>query len=376
MNSAPSRSQEPILSKEWVIFFLRLAGVILIVLCLVAGANVLVNPVGIYTAKIFPTADRNARYWKIALLKNAKPKPRVLILGASNSMKIDPAEVFAVTGETAFNAAVDAAMAEDFYPIVRFAEEDVHADLRLVVIGLDVDSFHDHRPEDIRFINAPYAREYCGVSKWTARWEDFKYLFDRSQAALSEYSVKAWLRRKTEAITQFQANGGLRYNRWEESIKAGTFNLQGNVNGSIAEMGERFKGFDHISPERLKYLEKTLQYCHSRGITVVMYISPMHPMLHQALTNLPALQMELSVAADHLAAEYGGSFMDESDVSFFGGNPSYFYDGIHFDARTAKSLIDTVLRKSGQETDAPKLHSMEGEAGAIVGEFSTQALRR
>lgn len=343
VSERPPRVQE--LTREWRSFTQTFLASVLSLLTGVALLNFLVNPMSLYRTRLFPAVLMNSRADKVVLLQHAVNKPSVLIVGSSRAMKISPSEVEKATGLPAFNAAVDSAMAEDYYAMVRFAEENAALNLRMVIIGLDVEAFHNAKPEDERILAVPALRHYVGVSGRGHDWNAFTKLFERQQTMLSFHSVRAMLQHNSQVNSHFEADGYLRYDKWEKDRQAELFNLQANINDSISEYRSRFQAFSELSSRRLTYFERTLRYCKEHGIAVLIFVTPLHPDVIASLPNYEPRHRELQAAIQPMCKKYSVPLLDFSDISAFDGSPKYFYDGAHVDERNAQLMVNHLFAR-------------------------------
>jgi hypothetical protein len=334
--------------EKWRRFTLAFLRLLLLLLCGVATLNFGVNPMSLYPTRLFPAVLMNSRADKIALLRQLQHeinKPKALIIGSSRVMKIEPSDIKKVTGYPAFNAAVDSAMAEDYYALVRFAEEKANLDLRMVILGLDVEAFHNARLEDDRVLAVPALRGYLGVSGFGHDWKAFTELFERQQTSLSLHSLRAVATHRSAVNSHFESDGYLRYDKWERDRQGGSFDLQANIKDSINEYGPRFRNFSQLSAERLNYLERTIRYCFEHGIAIIMFVTPLHPDVIASLPNYEPRHRELQAQVGRLCAKYSVPLLDYSDIAAFGGNPRYFYDGGHVDERNSHLIVINLFHR-------------------------------
>lgn len=125
-----------------------------VLLCLLSAALFLLAVVGVNLA--FARDSVSARDLKFESLTRCRPE--VLILGSSRSMRIRPATVRALTGRSAFNAAVDSALVEDFVALAERAPGK-----KEILLGVDLEAFHNQWSTD------PGLLELTGTSPWGAR---------------------------------------------------------------------------------------------------------------------------------------------------------------------------------------------------------------
>lgn len=321
-------------------------------LAAVGALNFIVNPLGDYPLHVFTRVSTDARDTKLELLDRAAPRTRVLILGSSRAMKISPALIERITGMKAFNACVETAMMEDVYAMLRYTIEQEHAPIRLVILGIDVEAFHNHRAVSDRLMASPALRGY--VSQWnTEPWIAFTRLFTASQTYYSLLSIDDRLRHRSRFLNYvYDANGYLHYPYWERKTAQGewvrapeTFDLNSTIASSVAEYHGRFLNYTAPSEERVALLRRTIAYCRAHGIRLKMFITPVHPTLVRALAPQGFNERRGDVIAV-LRALTGDAVADFTDPSSYGGDLRHFYDGAHVDEENADRIVRRLVTAS------------------------------
>src|SRR5262245_33156091 len=95
---------QPARGAGWLLAWVGLAAVPL--LALVAGLNYLVNPLMIYSTRLFQPIVLHSRSEKMLLYRAAEPPPEIVVLGSSTSFTMAPAFIRERTGRPAFNASL------------------------------------------------------------------------------------------------------------------------------------------------------------------------------------------------------------------------------------------------------------------------------
>jgi hypothetical protein len=320
--------------------------VVAIGLISLAAFNFIINPMDYYPPRIVPPAVWDARDIKTRLLSTVRPKPRILILGSSRAMKLDPALVTQITGEPAFNATVESAMAEDYYAMLRYAVEQKGIDPKLVIIGIDLESFHNHTATDGRLLMSGSLRRYLKGENRKIPWKEFTMLFTASQTYYSIVCLQHALSGvPPEESTRFDSNGYLHYVKWEAERQTGHYDLEGKFEKTRADYISRFDRFTGVSPDRLDYLRRTLEYCRAHHIAVRLYITPISPGLAESLRPYGYFQRRQEViTAVRSLLQPGEKLYDFSDIASFSGNPAHFFDAAHIDERNSALLTQQLLR--------------------------------
>ncbi|HVP43765.1 MAG TPA: hypothetical protein VMS96_10045 [Terriglobales bacterium] len=344
---ATAAAQDPAAAELWRPFVRRFLGLLLGSLLAIVSMNFLVNPMGLYPPHWLPPVTWNTRTIKPELLQQARPKPQVMILGSSRSMQIAPAEVRQITGLPTFNAAVDSAMAEDYYLMLRYAVERAGIAPKMVLLGVDVEAFHNARPVDDRVFEAEAFRELLpGHTFWA--WKMFYKLFVHQQTHLALRSLRIQLTGHFPLRDHFDPDGYLHYGDYEKERATGHYDVNAKIQRNVAWYVERTAGYTAISPERQKYLEELLQYCHDRNIKVVMWVTPLGPRLLETLGPRGYDQREREVLAmlQEEGAKYGAEVYDFSAVEKFGGDPRGFWDGAHMTEQNNALVTRLMLRRT------------------------------
>ncbi len=316
----------------WRSFVRRFLWTLCAVLVFVALLNFLVNPESIYPLELLPPLTWNTRPAKARMMEQAQPRPQALILGSSRIMKIEPALVERLTGLPTFNAGVNSAMTEDYYILLRYAVERAHLPLKLVIIGVDVDAFHDREPLNDYLLQPNALGSYLQKGEARhAQWKRFTTLFNGYQTKLSFVSLWDSLIHKRKAAYHFEPDGYLHFDQYEAERAGGHYDLDGKISVNVDQYLRRYEGFDKLSSQRLDYFEQTLRYAHDHGFRVIVFLTPAHPRLIAALQarDYQRLQAAALAAVSRLCARYSIPFHDLSSLDKFGGRAQDYFDGIH-----------------------------------------------
>jgi len=327
-------------------FLVRFCASVVCALLTIVTANCVVNPLDLYTLHVFEPMVRSSRVSKIRAVRElGAPGPSAIVLGSSRAMQIAPAMITAGTGLPAFNFATDSARAEDYYADLRWLVEDAGLAPKLLIIGADVEAFHNQAPPDERLLAIPALSRYLyGGELAQSRVDRLRRLVSYQQTQLTALSLArtAWRaglratgrRRGGDPVhSHFAADGYLRYDDWERERQEGRFTLEEHVQSSVPEYRGRFEGFTALSDLRRDYFHALLVYAEARHITVVIYLTPLHPAVIRALEPLGYADRRLEVTA-FLAAEAqgaGATYFDFSTIDRFEGDPNAFWDGGHVD---------------------------------------------
>lgn len=332
--------------------FLALFGVTATcLLVLAAAANYFVNPLDLYPPRLFEPAVRNSRVTKLRLLtRTDRVKPQAIVLGSSRSMQLSPGAIERSTGRPAFNFATDSALAEDYYVNLRWLVEDAGITPSLLIIGADVEAFHERAEPDERLLaNAALSKYLEQGQRWQARLDSVTRLLSLQQTqATVRLLARGALGRPAPVPWHYEADGYLQYDEFERERAAGRFPLEKNIQTSVTEYRARFAGFSALSPTRKDYFNKTLAYARSRNIAAIVFLTPLHPVVIRGLEP-QGYQARVSEAAAFLAEASraaGATFVDLSSIDRFGGDPDAFWDGGHMDPANMERLTQRLLGPS------------------------------
>lgn len=328
----------------WRRFVVRFLVLLVGLLCAIALLNYLVNPESIYGTSLLPPLTWNTRPEKASLMDAAQPRPQALILGSSRVMKLDPAQVQRITGLPTFNAGVNVAMTEDDYALLRYAVERARMPLKLVIIGVDVDAFHDREPVN-DYLQQPNALgSYLSNQAQHRRWKQYTMLFNGYQTKLSLVSLWDAVRGR-KANYRFEPNGYVHFLQYEAERKRGHYDLDKKVDTNIEQYVRRYQGYSGLSSQRLEYFKKTLAYARQRNMEVKVFLTPAHPRLLTSLEqkDYNARHDQVLDAMQRACAEAGAGFRDLSTVEKFGGSASDFYDGVHPNEANSAKIVDALF---------------------------------
>lgn len=314
-------------------------------LAAVVTLNLVVNPDGIYPLHVMPQLTWGTRPLKAEMLKTISPSPEALILGSSRVMALPPSEVERATGLPAFNLGVDVAKAEDFYVMLRYAVEVAHLRPRLLLLGCDVEAFHNQEPPHYYLQQPSLLATFLnqGVpADW--RWRQFTRLLSHQQAELSVMSLYK-IARGERPLSHTEPDGRIFFDDWERQKERGEFNQHREIQLTLGRYTPRYDQYTGLSQERLDYFNATLKYAHDHQIATVVFMTPIHHELEQALRShgYEARRQEAVVAVQRLCSGWDVPFHDFSSAQSFGADDSDFYDGVHYDPKFANLLISHLL---------------------------------
>lgn len=241
------------------------------------------------------------RPMKLELIDVLEAAPQTLWLGSSTSREVDPDVLTALSGRTAFNAAVSAGRPLEARVFASAMAGKFPAAVPHIVIGLDVEQFRRERQDPIRRRPAgsqpPPSRRY--------RADGFRKINPYAAWVLSEH-------------------------------------LAPSIRRYVREVYPAFRGLD---PVQVRELRALIEMANIAGGTPSIVIMPAHPSFIRTLRPLgrPARRAALLQTLAGFAAD-GLKFrqIDLGTIGTFGGTPAGFYDCVHMRPATMRMLLKRV----------------------------------
>jgi hypothetical protein len=309
-----------------------LLGLVFLALAAVAGLNWSVNPLGFYQTHWIRPLTWSSRAAKVALVDRTKQVPGVLILGSSRSMTVRPDDIRELTGLPAVNLSVDQAHAEDLWALYRYVVEVSGWSPKEIILGLDLEAFHNHAITDDRLVASAALRPLLPAAiQRAAFWRRLGALLSGDQAARAFQALWFTATGFPPQTYEFDETGFIHYLVWDREIAEGRFKAA--IAESVPEYISRFSQYTAVDSARWSLLEQLVRSAGQRGILVRSYLTPLHPDVQprvEAATAFAKIQQDTVVRLRTLAATTPSfRFKDFSDLRSFGGHPELFYDGGH-----------------------------------------------
>jgi hypothetical protein len=322
-----------------------LLGFVLVGLALIAGLNWSVNPLGFYQTHWIRPLTWSSRTARVALIDSAATPPGVLVLGSSRSMSVHPDDIRELTGLPAVNLAVDQARAEDLWALYRYAVEVHGWAPKEIILGLDLEAFHNHAVADDRLIASPALRPLLPDSiRKAAFWRQSSALLSGDQASRALQSLWFTATAFPPHTYQFDEVGFIHYLVWDRQIAEGRFHA--DIAGSVPEYITRFMQYTAVDPDRWALFAKLVQSASQRGMTIRSYLTPLHPEVQPAVEKATAFTRVHQDAVDHLRALERTTpafhFRDFTDLQSFGGQADLFYDGGHMRSENVRLMVRSL----------------------------------
>ena len=318
-----------------------LVGVASLLLAVLAF-DVAVDPYGGLGVGLFPTAITDDAAIKVHLIQQLHAPPHDVVLGSSRSLKIDPKQIRALTGHTAFNAGVRAGTPIETWALANYVHDRFPGAPMHFVWLVDVESFRSNQLDASLLNTAPLRGYFSAVDQLQARAGAIMPLLSWNAFKDSVRVVRAKVDGGTLRSSRFMANrpNGFLANGYHA------------VDGDLPPRGQwnkylriyRTGEFPRLRWRPLHYLEQTVAAMNSWGDRPLIILPPLQPELLKVLRPLGWTQRHAELLAElhRLGQTQRFDLLDLSTVRSFGGEPHGFFDGVHMRAGNAHRLIAAV----------------------------------
>jgi hypothetical protein len=327
----------PIRSAFWLLRRLGLAGGL--ALALVAGLNYLVNPLGIYSSRLFEPIVLHSRTEKMRLYRAASPRPEIVILGSSSSFTMAPAQIQERTGQTAFNASLHGGVPEDYLAFLRYMAS-LGTLPSLLIVPMSVEQVRPDLPAGFEPHNplAPY------IEREPRGWlPDLGRLVTLEQARASLRLLAAELRGRPPSHYRFDSDGRAHFRESPEPLDRIVDSYLGT-----REWSPGVYAFPDLDARQMSLFHRFLALARRLDVKVIVYVPPLYPRavaLYERESNLPALRAKL---LERLHAWQAQGLIvavhDFTRVESFGGHAQEFHDLAHPTAEASRRMLDLMLR--------------------------------
>lgn len=328
---------------------LMTAAIAAIVVMLVAGFNVVVDPYGTVGTAVFPTVTWTDRALKVYLAGNLPRPPGVVILGSSRAMKFEPAYIEEKTGASGFNAAVSSGRPIDAWAFVNMVHHRWPDDRPGYLWLLDVEAFRTWPPDPGLLSTPKLARHLPPEMRGGLGLDDIKLLVSWETAAMSLRSVRKQLSDADPGAStedeDFAADGFRIRNYQDDRLAAGR-PLAAGVRFTTRQAARTYQDdYEALDPTARRFFSRTIELMNRIGATPIVVISPQHPEVTAAVADLgwAARHEDLLAFLEDQQERHDLIVLDYADVAAFGGDPDDFFDGYHMTVPNTRRLVDAVL---------------------------------
>jgi hypothetical protein len=314
----------------------------LLLTILVATFTALVDPLGRFGTGLLPPVVTSDRDQKARLYLARRPQPELVVLGSSRSKTIAPACLSHLSGQSAFNFAVNGAGSEDLVAILRFILAQRDESVRTLLVGLDPEMLQPsggvHRalegsralgpyaPDGTRGHRPPLAADLLG---WQAVSSAVRSVMARHRPAETPEFV-------------LEADGLERYARIEDAIRAGRFDQSARVRGSIPGALSRYEAFPSLDSARVAWLGEFLAEARRSSVVVRAFIPPVHPEFARHAEHT-AWRDRTNETVNLLTGLERDGLLRYVEIRGLTADTTGFVDAVHFLAPVAARLAGALM---------------------------------
>ena len=358
-------------------FFIPFFATLIILFSATISINFYVNSYGYYgDEQLGDNGVFNAEIAKYDYLKQARIKPKAIVLGSSNSMRMLPKTIDSLFGLSAYNYGVYQATVEDFYCISNALIRDLKILPALMIICVDDWNFAEYPVAgDVVFKGgqnrlcykwrlSQYLKDFSWI---TLRWCQLKSAISYEQTASSISILKTGVgEKKIPDISKVFLEGGVRkkysnedgeditdlaeqgkYKATEALQKFHEKSLKLDPRGLTKGSHEDFK---NLEPERLKLFEELIQFLEKNKVKVILNIMPVQPYVQQVLIEHTSYAQRMSLLAAYLndlKNKYPNIILvkDNHEIKNFNGLSEHFFDRIHPTSVNSDSMLVSIKRQ-------------------------------
>jgi hypothetical protein len=243
------------------------------------------------------------------------------------------------------NLAVDQARAEDLWALYRYAVEVHGWAPKEIILGLDLEAFHNHAAADDRLIASPALRPLLPEAiRKAAFWRRSSALLSGDQASRALQALWFAATAFPPHTYQFDETGFIHYRIWDREIAEGRFHA--DIAGSVPEYITRFIQYTAVDLDRWGLFEQLVKDASQRGMTIRSYLTPLHPVVQREVEGATAFGRVHQDAVDRLHAlartTPGFHFQDFTELQSFAGQTGLFYDGGHMRPENVRLMVRSL----------------------------------
>lgn len=302
----------------------------------------------------FPQVIAKTRAEKLKMFDayNASKPVTGVLLGSSRSAVLEPAILDRITGERYFNASVFGGHAEDYLAFYRLFRAK-SPQLKHVLVGIDPLALD---PLDVVAPDFESNFELVSSLNPSRRGRVFRiiHVLGLYKATLRTIGVRDLLKSiqrysaPVEEAAEIMPDGVIHYAEREAKIRDGTYDHVAAVRIITQYAVNEYRRFDRLSPTRMRQLETLIREAQGDGKIIRLWIAPLHPEVIDAFKSNPA-QLEnygrgIAYILD-LSKQMGVPVDDLTDISAFGGDPSRWYDAIHYHPADGRKILSHLAGK-------------------------------
>lgn len=336
----------------------RLFAVVYVFAC--AGAlasalivNLLGNDSRLFPSPFFPASSERA--WKTRRLDDAVREsrpPKIIILGSSRVMQIQPKYVQAITGKTTFNYGVSTATPTDYLTQLRYLLS-IGCRPEIVLLGVDEFAFrYEYRPSEMETLG------HLGLFMKMPFPENLETLVGclrRIDLGTTRQSLSRLVRKKQPVARGIEdvgnillEDGYLIYCNHVRKMEDGTFDQAANIASNVGRedgIAMLLESLLRPNPRKLDRFEEFLSLSRAEGIEVRVMFLPLHPDYEKQRLTEQLLQARSAMSQDlqRICTEYGVVYRDFTQLASYDGDPKEFYDAVHQTPVNTRRMVNVLF---------------------------------
>ncbi len=294
------------------------------------------------------------RTFQKLLIQQQNETPDVLILGSSRTLGIDKS---CFPNQSFFNHSVTNANLEDFLAIVHLYEE-VQSLPDTILLGLDQWLLNDA----IQRTNwMPLSTDYLNMNEqlgfsydwsiWATRWNYYKNYWSELFSTVSFLNgIQKPTSQKWEITTSSECEKDIKFadgsrRRNVSHIHRGKSHVERTAKDYVIQSKD--EQFNQLSANKKKQLEQLIFYLKQKGVHLILYIPPYHPITYEGFMNHPSFKgMPLATLFyQELAKKYKLQVIGASNPKTIGANFDHFYDATHLQNWALNPIIQRGIKK-------------------------------
>jgi hypothetical protein len=317
------------------------------------------NGAGLFPCKTNPSVSE--RPWKTRRLEEHfkhKNAPKMLVMGSSRMMQVQPPYLAAITGKPVFNYAVSAAGPLDWLAQLRYTIK-LGVKPELIVVGVDEFAFGGvfNRYEMQLaghwglFKCVPFP-ENVGISKNLAGMMNLQSTWDSLFVLLNPPTLRVRNAKRVDHL--ILDDGYLIYRAKVSSKAAGEYDLQKQIHDQAIrwrlQLDQTTSGQDPIdvlrpTERKTQLFTEFLDLARANYIEVRVVFLPLHPDYEMTALTPPMREIRAELGRDlqALCANHGCVYRDFTSLASYQGSPNEFWDGAHQTPENLRRMINVLF---------------------------------
>jgi hypothetical protein len=313
-------------------------------LAAVLALNIVVDPFAAAGTGLVTPAVETDRWVKLDLIEHLRRSPEIVILGSSRARQAEPKFVEALTGHTAFNAAVGGGSAADAWVMTRYVGDRFpHAKQRYiwyVDAGIATNGINPQLEED------PRARRYLAGKDVHFTLADIgTYL--GTQATFASFRVfRACVLDTCKTSIRYLPDGGIAAPTLHY-LPEHARSLKASIDRLISAVLSAPKRQVRVDPARYEFFEKALAFMNAHGARPVIVINPIHPRVLAALRRRGFPRWKASLRyLRALHRRFHFVVVNCQDIRRWGGSAEDWSNATHVNRRNMRRMLRYVVAHS------------------------------